>query len=219
MKGLLLAGGQSSRMGTRKELLCLPDGTPLFIHMVTILHQALPESGLIYLSLRDRSKLEDLLIPKTVSQHSDDRIIVHSEHGPVPVQVLFDEDLARCDHGEMGPATGLLRAHESSVNYSWLVVACDYPHLCAEGLSQLLQEYSGSLTVFRNLDGFSEPLLGVWPSEALDALQVNVANGITGPSSVVRQLKGHLVRPESDKWLTNVNTPEEWERVVQGHGT
>lgn len=215
MKALLLAGGQSSRMGSRKELLCLPDGTPLFIHMITLLHQALPESEHIYLSLRDRSKLKDLVIPGKVSQKSDEHIVVHSEGGPVSVQVLFDNDLVQGDYGEIGPAKGLLRAHEISPSCPWLVVACDYPFLCAGALDQLLQEYSGSVTVFCNIDGYSEPLVGIWRPEALDALRRAVENGITGPSFVVRQLGGYLIRPECNKWLTNVNTPEEWEEVIK----
>lgn len=183
--------------------------------MLTLLHQALPESDLVYLALRDRFKLKELLIPNKVIQTSDDQITIHSEHGPMPIQVLFDEDLAQRDYGEIGPAKGLLRAHENSRNCPWLVVACDYPYLCVDAPSQLLQQYLDSLTVFRNLDGFSEPLLGIWPAEALNALGTAVAEGITGPSSVVRKLNGHLVRPESDKWLKNVNNSEESERVVK----
>ena len=84
-----------------------------------------------------------------------------------------------------------------------------------DALSQLLQTYSGHLTVFQNEDGYPEPLIGIWPPEALDALRRAVESGITGPSFVVRQLDGHLIQPKSKRWLTNVNTPEEWEEVIK----
>ena len=214
-RALLLAGGHSSRMGSRKELLHLPDGTPLYANMITLLHQALPESESVYLSLRDRSKVEDLLVSKGAARLSDDCITVDSDDALIPVQLLFDEDAAEGVHEEIGPAKGLLRAHRSSPDCSWLVVACDYPLLCMDALSQLLQTYSGHLTVFQNEDGYPEPLIGIWPPEALDALRRAVESGITGPSFVVRQLDGHLIQPKSKRWLTNVNTPEEWEEVIK----
>lgn len=59
-KPLLLAGGRSSRMGTRKELLCLEGNEPMYKRLISVLHAACPESDTVYLSLRDRSATQAL---------------------------------------------------------------------------------------------------------------------------------------------------------------
>lgn len=216
IKPLLLAGGQSTRMGRRKELLYLPDGTPLFVHLISLLYKALPESDCVYLSLRNRGSLQDLFQPEMVHKESEDQLIIDSIHGKVSVQVLYDEDIPGYHtHGEIGPASGMLSAHEHDPKSSWLVVACDYPLLSVSAIDQLRQRPAGAVTCFRNKDGFNEPLLGIWSPEALERLRTNVQEGITGPSFVVRQLQGVLVEPDSDDWLVNTNTVEEWEKVFE----
>lgn len=218
IKPLLLAGGQSTRMGRRKELLCLPDGTPMFIHLISLLHKALRESECA-LSLRNRAALQDLLQPAIVHNESEDLLIIDSSLGKIAVQVLYDEDIPDYNiHGDIGPASGLLRAHNHEPETTWLVVACDYPLLCAAAIDQLHQRSAGAVTCFRNKEGYSEPLLGIWSPIALEALQQNVEAGITGPSFVVRQLNGVFVEPDSDDWLVNTNTEEEWEKVFAKKG-
>lgn len=81
IKPLLLAGGQSTRMGRRKELLCLPDGTPMFIHLASLLRETHPESERVSLSLRDRSALSDLLLPNQAHQEAEDLIRIESRNG------------------------------------------------------------------------------------------------------------------------------------------
>lgn len=219
IKPLLLAGGQSTRMGRRKELLCLPDGTPMFIHIISLLHKTLPESDCVYLSLRNRAALQDLLQPDIVAKASEDVLTVDLSHGKVSVQVLYDEDIPGYKgHGDIGPASGLLRARIHDPRSTWLVVACDYPLLSAAAIDQLRQMFAGTVTCFRNKHGYSESLLGIWSPVALEALQKNVQQGITGPSVVVRQLNGVLIEPDSDDWLTNTNTEEDWAKVFPGRG-
>lgn len=219
MKPLLLAGGLSSRMGRRKELLRLPNGTPMYIHLISLLHETLqlPKSDPVYLSLRDPSALQDLLQAGRATKLSEEHIMIESSSstGPLPVQVLYDEDLpVHHEYGDIGPASGLLRAHQYEPTWSWLVVACDYPILTAAAINQLRQSSSGAVTCFQNKDGYHEPLLGSWTPVALDALHENVRQGITGPSAVVRQLNSISIRPELDEWLANANTQEEWTDIM-----
>lgn len=191
----------------------------MFIHIISLLHKALPESSCVYLSLRNRAALQDLLQIDTVHQASEDMLTIDLSRGKVSVRVLYDEDTPSYSaHGEIGPASGLLRAHNHEPESTWLVAACDYPLLSAAAINQLRQRFAGSVTCFRNEDGYSEPLLGVWSPVALDTLQKNVQQGITGPSCVVRQLNGVQVEPDSGDWLINTNTEEEWERVFSRNG-
>lgn len=48
---LLVAGGLSTRMGSSKHLLLLPDGRPLYENTLEHLHQACPWAGTLYISL------------------------------------------------------------------------------------------------------------------------------------------------------------------------
>jgi molybdopterin-guanine dinucleotide biosynthesis protein A len=57
---LLCIGGQSSRMGTRKELLQFPDGLLAFEHALITIYNALPTTSTVYISLHDESQLEGI---------------------------------------------------------------------------------------------------------------------------------------------------------------
>jgi molybdopterin-guanine dinucleotide biosynthesis protein A len=57
---LLCIGGQSSRMGSRKELLRFPDGLLAFEHASITIHDAMPTADTICISLQDESQLEGI---------------------------------------------------------------------------------------------------------------------------------------------------------------
>jgi molybdopterin-guanine dinucleotide biosynthesis protein A len=207
-------------MGTRKELLCLHDSEPIYMHLVSILHAANPEADAIYMSLRDRTALEDICASPAVSKSSADVLVLgrgeSTRKSPLNVRIIYDYDEdAHEDMTDIGPAAGLLAAHRADPAATWLVAACDYPLLTAAALRQLRDEASGEVTCFQNGDGFYEPLLGIWAPGALRELQRNVQKGILGPRHVVKQHQVRPIRPRDESWLFNVNTPEEWRRAVE----
>lgn len=114
-----------------------------------------------------------------------------------------------------GPAAGLLAAFRSDVEATWLVVAYDYPLLTTDVLRQLCGSYVPPVTCFKNMDGFYEPLIGIWSSSALAMLADNVAAGMDSPITVIRQLDGLAISPPQDHedWLLNVNTRKVWYRA------
>ena len=111
---------------------------------------------------------------------------------------------------DIGPAGGLIAAHHSCPSATWLVVACDFPFLESGTVKQLLDEFETPVTCFRNSEGFSEPLLAIWSPQALVELEKNVESGRKGPNFTVRMLSGKSIIPKKEKWLTNINTMEEW---------
>ncbi|KAJ4985438.1 molybdenum cofactor biosynthesis protein C [Stagonosporopsis vannaccii] len=111
----------------------------------------------------------------------------------------------------IGPAAGLLAAHQLDPDATWLIVACDFPLLEPAALHQLEETFEEPVTCFVNKDGFSEPLLAIWSPRALQILSKNVDNGRSGPSYTVKRLSGKLVVPTEDSWILNTNTPGEWE--------
>ncbi|RJE23111.1 hypothetical protein PHISCL_04558 [Aspergillus sclerotialis] len=216
LKPLLLAGGCSSRMGKPKELLLLPSGQPMYMHLLSILHQACPESETVYFSQRDRKATEALMNDDRITYVSDNNMIIHSiDRTSMPVRVIHDYKDDSKNNVAIGPAAGLLAAHHQYPDATWLVAACDYPLLCPSALLQLRDEVSDSVTCFCNEDGFCEPLLGIWTPKALRMLEENVQRGIFGPSSIPRQHQGKLIRPRESQWLFNANTPVEWERAIE----
>ncbi|OIW30039.1 nucleotide-diphospho-sugar transferase [Coniochaeta ligniaria NRRL 30616] len=198
IKPLVLAGGRSTRMGTPKHLLELPDGTPLYQHQINTLRQACPSAVTVYISLAKDSPLDALLASP-----------------PDPgLQIILDEetnDTARSG----GPSQGLLSAFASDPTATWLVLAVDYPLMTTRALAQLRDAYEPPVTCFRNDQGFCEPLVGIWGPEALRLLRAKGTR--SSPSAVVKELKGRQLSPAAEvtQLWANVNEWPEWERVCQ----
>jgi molybdopterin-guanine dinucleotide biosynthesis protein A len=202
LKVLILAGGHSSRMGSPKHLLPLPNG-PLYLHLMHMLHEALPNIATFYVSLADRSTTDETL--------RDGTVVISDVHGsPTTIAIETVTDSITQD---IGPAAGLLAAHGRDTAATWLVVACDFPLLQGEALKQLVDEYEKPATCFRNDEGFTEPLLGIWSPQALEELQENVKNGRSGPNYTLKKVGSKLLVPNDQEWLVNVNTKQEWEAV------
>jgi molybdopterin-guanine dinucleotide biosynthesis protein A len=143
---LLCIGGQSSRMGTRKELLQFPDGLLAFEHALITIYNALPTTSTVYISLRDESQLKGIQFrlsastrpssntPELAQAKGDEH---HHSSGFPALETIFDDP----NHGDIGPAAGLLAAHAIRPTSTLLVLGCDYPLLPPAALQQLILEY------------------------------------------------------------------------------
>lgn len=201
MNVLILAGGHSSRMGSSKHLLSLSNG-PLYKHLIQVLHEVVPAIETMHFSVAERSEIDEDLRKGVVELGSQQ----HPKPKSVKLQLVMDDTTE-----DVGPAAGLIAAHHTHPATAWLVIACDYPLLEAAAIRQLLDHYEVPATCFKNSEGFSEPLLGIWSSQALRTLEENVNNGRLGPSFTLRQLQAKLITPLREDWLTNVNYKSEWE--------
>lgn len=201
---LLLAGGKSTRMGSPKHLLPLPDGRPLYHHLIEILIASSPRTKNVFISLSKESRLDETL-------RTTDNITMSSigPHNAV-IQIIYDDN-----KDDVGPAAGLIAAFHTNPSATWLIIACDYPLLRPELLHQLKENYEAPVTCFRNKEGYCEPFIGIWGPVALSRLETNVNKGICGPSHTVKELNGKLVLPKSERWIINVNTKEEWDAVKE----
>ncbi|KAF2484868.1 MobA-like NTP transferase domain-containing protein [Neohortaea acidophila] len=191
---VILCGGRSTRMGSAKHRLLFPnDAEPMYRQLLARAMVAYPGIQSVYLSLHDPGSA------------------THLDQTPVmgrTIHLLFDED------GDIGPAAGLLAALRTDSHCTWLVVACDYPLISVAELRRLFASFDGRLTCFENMQGWAEPLLGLWGPEALARLHSNVMHGCTGPKVVVQQLKGKTIRALDDRSLLNTNTPGEWSQAA-----
>jgi molybdopterin-guanine dinucleotide biosynthesis protein A len=217
--GLLVLGGQSTRMGKDKAFLDFPvdkeTTQPLYLHLVNLLHQACPAG--VYIS-HNASQTETLhqgwLPPRTTL-------------------VQDDEKVTSADIG--GPAAGLLSAHFAKRDATFLVLAVDFPLVTLETLTDLASRYTPPVTCYLHAsDSHPEPLLSVWGPEALEELRENAMGEKkkTGPCWTARRIwkrmgvetvgengkemqDGKFVfKPREQQWLFNTNRPEEWEKAT-----
>jgi len=143
MIGVILCGGQSTRMGTDKGLLKL--------HANTWAQTAV-------------DKLTDLQIPVVISvnknQQEDYASIFSAE------QLITDNDQLQLK----GPLAGLLSVHVQHPAEDFLLLACDMPLMETELLKELINNYQqhtmSDAFVYTN-DGEPEPLCGIYKASAL----------------------------------------------------
>jgi molybdopterin-guanine dinucleotide biosynthesis protein A len=166
------------------------------------LHKALPRTETIHFSIATRSDLDETLRNGIITLSPQNG----STSTSLKLELVVDDT-----EEDIGPAAGLLAAHHKDPAATWLAVACDYPLLQETAVRQLIENYEAPATCFKNADGFSEPLLGIWNPQALRSLKQNVASGRSGPAYTLRQLNSKLITPLREEWLMNVNTKEEWE--------
>lgn len=194
INAVILCGGRSTRMGSAKHHLLFTDNTePMYRQLLARAIVAYPDIQSVYLSLHD---------PGSATQLDQTPVMGR------PIHLLFDEE------SDIGPAAGLLAALRTDAHCTWLVLACDYPLISVAELRKLFASFDGRLTCFENMQGWAEPLLGLWGPEALERLRSNVMHGCTGPKFVVEELNGRTIRALDDRSLLNTNTPGEWSQAV-----
>lgn len=221
LHGLLVLGGQSTRMGRDKAFLDLPlaNGTtrPLYAHLLDLLRQACPAG--VYIS-HNASQAERLQAAAATGEMPEGTVLVPD-----------DPRLIEASIG--GPAAGLLSAHFVNPDATFLVLAVDFPLVTLDTLTDLAARYTAPVTCYLHAaDMHPEPLLSVWAPEALRELRENAMGEQrkTGPCWTARRIWARLgvqpgqdgkrmregmyvFTPREEEWLFNTNRPDEWERA------
>jgi len=142
MLGVVLCGGQSSRMGSDKGLLMLNDKT---------------------WTQKAIDTLSNFQIPIVISVNKNQHQVYSSIF---PVDMLIPDDPYLQLHG---PLCGLLSVHLKYPEEDLLVFACDMPLIDAELIKQLLTKYNAETAVafIFTKDGEPEPMPGIYRSKAL----------------------------------------------------
>jgi molybdenum cofactor guanylyltransferase len=195
--GLVLAGGESSRMGRDKSSLIL-NGQSLR-HRIT---EALAGSvDKVFLSLRHGQSAEDFNSDR-ILQDGDEVIrgpaaALLAAHAYAPEATWF---AIACDFPFVNDdsVTFLRAAYEMMDRPAIMPVS---------GLTQI--------ACYCHEDETPEPLFAIWLPEALRLLKQNVALGKHGPMHTLQTVPTYLVQPTSKKWLINTNTPDEWAQAEE----
>ena len=193
LKALVLAGGKSRRMGEDKAKLVF-EGKTLLSHILSLLDPLVEET---FISLR-----EGQAMPKEAMQ--------------ADIAAIYDK------YGEIGPAAAILTALEKQPDSAWLVVAVDLPLLDEHTLELLIQERDPSklATAFLSSTaghaGQPEPLCAIYEPDIRDTLKASVIEQeIYCPRCILNNLESQskFIPLRNPKALTNVNTPEEFDRA------
>ncbi len=116
----------------------------------------------------------------------------------------------------LGPYGGILSAFRHDPNSAWLSVACDIPMLNRQTLEQLVGERDPSklATCFHNPEtDFPEPLITIWEPRAYPVLLYFLSLGYSCPRKVLINSDVNELELKDPEVLTNVNTPEDYEKM------
>lgn len=116
----------------------------------------------------------------------------------------------------LGPFGAILSAFREQPEKAWLVVACDLPLLDKATLDFLVahRDTSSIATAFQSsFNDFPEPLITIWEPKSYAVLLSFLAQGYSCPRKVLINSDVKVLQAPDTGALTNVNTPEERERV------
>jgi molybdopterin-guanine dinucleotide biosynthesis protein A len=178
---LVLAGGQSVRMGRDKARLRRADGRAQLEHVVELVA---PLVAKVWVSVR-RDQPADALRDRYPQ--------------------VVDSDATA------GPLAGILGALDAEPGVDWLVLAIDLPMLDRETLEHLLAEASDPrFTAYASdFNGLPEPLCALYRAGSLAVIREFVDDDVRCPRKVLIRAEAELLELPNPRALDNMNTPED----------
>lgn len=194
LSAIVLAGGQSSRLGVNKALLRL-DGQAV---IVGIIEKVLRLTDDVIVVTNDPSAYRDLKL----------------------AGVLVPDERP----GE-GSLMGIYSGLRAAIGTHALVVACDMPFLCLPLLQYMATLAAGNDVVVPRVGEWLEPLHAIYSKRCLEPIATLLAEHRRQIVAFYGDVKVRYVEEtEISRFdphhvsFVNVNTPEEWERVVRLRG-
>jgi molybdopterin-guanine dinucleotide biosynthesis protein A len=184
LNGLVLAGGKSERMGFDKGAVNLY-GKEQRYHVADMLKSFCSE---VFISCRQEQLKE-----------------IDPAYSSLPDTFTG-----------LGPFGAILSAFREKPDNAWLVVACDLPLLSESTLQHLSANRNASTiaTAYQStFDEFPEPLITIWEPKSYPVLLSFLSQGYSCPRKVLINSEITLLDAPKPEDLTNVNTPEELEKI------
>jgi molybdopterin-guanine dinucleotide biosynthesis protein A len=117
---------------------------------------------------------------------------------------------------DLGPYGAILSAFREKPDNAWLVIACDLPLMDENTLKYLIENRNPSAvaTTYQSpANEFPEPLITIWEPKSYPLLLSFLAQGYSCPRKVLINSDVTLVNALNTDALTNVNTPDELDRI------
>jgi molybdopterin-guanine dinucleotide biosynthesis protein A len=184
LNGLVLAGGKSERMGFDKGAINL-NGKEQRYHVADLLKSFCNK---VYISCRQEQQKD------------------------IDAQYLSLPDTFT----GLGPFGAILSAFREKPDNAWLVVACDLPLLDEQTFLHLTSNRNVATiaTAYQStFDGFPEPLVTIWEPKSYPVLLSFLSQGYSCPRKVLINSEITLLNSPNPYDLTNMNTPEELEKI------
>jgi molybdopterin-guanine dinucleotide biosynthesis protein A len=185
--GLVVCGGESSRMGMDKSLLVYYD-KPQRYHLYDMLQ---PLCDKVFISCNKKQA-------STISEG---------------YEKIVDLD----KYENIGPMAALLSAFELEPDACFLVVGCDYPFIRKEDLQKLVHEKGDSdlALSYVNPETFiTEPLLGIYCNASYPHILEHFLKKEFSLKNLLNDLHVKKIEPSSLQSITSVDTPEAYEEAL-----
>jgi molybdopterin-guanine dinucleotide biosynthesis protein A len=184
LNGLVLAGGKSMRMGYDK-------------------------GSVNWFGKEQRYHIADMLKPLC------DEVFI-SCRADQKQQIDINYNVLEDTFTGLGPFGAILSAFREQPDKAWLVVACDLLLLETDTFKFLIEhrKISAIATAFNSPDNeFPEPLITIWEPKSYPVLLAFLAQGYSCPRKVLINSDVNLLQVPNPEALTNVNTPDDLEKV------
>lgn len=183
--GLVICGGDSSRMGTDK-------------------------STLIYYDKPQHDHVHDLL-----ALFCKKVIISCNQEQFVSLETSNEKMTDLAEYSGHGPISGLLTAFDTFPGHDFLVAGCDYPFLRKNELELFLTKTTrdSRAAAFYNQDNKYEPLLAWYSKDAGPLLKEHFDRNEFSLQHFLKKYGAEKYLPKSERVVTSVDTPEEFEKV------
>jgi molybdopterin-guanine dinucleotide biosynthesis protein A len=185
--GLVVCGGESSRMGMDKSLL-------------------------VYHEKPQRYHLYDMLL-----QVCDRVFISCSVKQSNAIEPAYEVITDLPEYAGNGPIAGVLSAFTKFGKADFLIVACDYPFVSPAELRLLARarDESRDPVCFYNPDTkFDEPLLAVYVSDTFEHLKNNFSNEQYSLRQFLKGVNARRITPQRIEALSSIDTPEAYRQAL-----
>lgn len=183
--GLVICGGESTRMGTDKSLL-------------------------VYYQKPQHEHVADLLAPLC-----ERVMLCCNAEQYKTFRTSYPKLADLPGFAGAGPMSGLLSAFETFPDNDFLVAGCDYPYLTTDELANFLHgtDKDSIAAAFYNQNAFYEPLLGWYSRNAGNALLNAFENSSRSLQRFLQAEHAGQYRPLLEKTMRSVDTMDDFRAV------
>lgn len=180
VRGIVLCGGQSVRMGSDKAFLRY-QLLPQFAHVAAML-----------------------------SLLTTDVVVSCNAAQKTALSLFYQAITDSATWINAGPLTGILSVLEHGDEVPILVIGCDYPHLTLTDMKALLSERSteyDAVCFYNEASGFDEPLLAVYEPSCFNRMREAFRSGNTSLQQFLKTFQVKRIVAEDKQRITSVDTP------------
>ena len=185
--GLVVCGGESSRMGMDK-------------------------SQLVYYQKSQNYHLYEMLKPFCIRV-----FISCNKKQSTAIDSYYEKIIDFEEYQNLGPIAALLSAFLKFPDKDFIVLGCDYPFLKISDIQKLIDEKDNNHkanSFYNNLAKTKEPLLAYYSSECYPKLLEYYENKNYSLKQFLNEIDSKDIHPESKESIMSIDTPEAYHEAL-----